>query len=72
MDNGLRDLYDTFLDSGELMSILPEAKGIWEKDKKMFENIHSTMDVSIPVVGKVYEDDDEEEDFYIEEDYPLV
>lgn len=49
MDNGLRDLYDTFLDSGELKSVLPEATGIWETDKVLFANIYSGLDGSLNI-----------------------
>lgn len=65
----LRDLYDTFLDSGELKSVLPEASGIWEKDKTLFQSIYSNLDESL----LHFNDEDEDEgDFYIEEDYPLL
>lgn len=67
MDNkNLRDIYDTFLDSGELMVVMPEAKGIWDKDKTLFTSIYSNLDESI--VHPIDEEDDEE-DNYVEDDY---
>lgn len=56
MENKLRDLYDTFLDSGELNDVLPEATGIWIKDKTLFEAIYSNLDESI-----LHIDDEEDE-----------
>lgn len=44
MDDTRRTLYDTFLDSGELEAILPEATGIWEKDKKEFKKIQDSLE----------------------------
>lgn len=66
MDNkNLRDLYDTFLDSGELMLVMPEAKGIWEKDKTLFISIYSNLDESL-----LHPNDEEDgEDSYVEDDY---
>jgi hypothetical protein len=61
----LRDLYDTFLDSGELKTVLPEATGIWEKDKFLFESIYSNLDDSL----LHFDDEDDEEDFFFEEEY---
>lgn len=61
----LRDLYDTFLDSGELISVMPESTGIWEQDKVLFQSIYSNLDESL-LHGV---DDDEEDDIYIEDDY---
>lgn len=58
MENKLRDLYDTFLDSGELNDVLPEATGIWIKDKTLFEAIYSNLDESILHM------EDEEDDEY--------
>lgn len=47
MDNNLRDLYDTFLDSGELETIMPGSTGIWEKDKTLFQSIYKNLDESL-------------------------
>lgn len=63
MENKLRDLYDTFLDSGELNDVLPEATGIWIKDKTLFEGIYSNLDESI-----LHIDDEDEEDVYWEDE----
>ena len=68
MGDNLRILYDTFLDSGELFDILPEATGIWLKDKETFEGIYSNLDTSLLETPK----DDffkDEEDPYVEDDY---
>ena len=40
----LRDLYDTLLDTGELYEVMPNALGIWEKDKTSFKNIQEEFD----------------------------
>lgn len=40
----LRDLYDTLLDTGELYEVMPNALGIWEKDKTSFRNIQNEFD----------------------------
>ena len=40
----LRDLYDTLLDTGELYEVMPNALGIWEKDKTSFKNIQNEFD----------------------------
>lgn len=70
MDNNLRTLYDTFLDSGELLEVFPEATGIWEKDKEVFEGIYSNLDTSLlkfPL--SLQKEDEEEEDIYWEDDF---
>lgn len=67
MDNkNLRDIYDTFLDSGELMVVMPEAKGIWEKDRTLFSSIYSNLDESLLHFN---EDEEDEDDTYVEDDY---
>lgn len=33
---GLKNLYNSFLDSGDLLVIYPEMTGNWEKDKEEF------------------------------------
>ena len=40
----LRDLYDTLLDTGELYEVMPNALGVWEKDKASFRNIQDEFD----------------------------
>jgi hypothetical protein len=62
----LRDLYDTFLDSGELESVLPEATGIWDKDKTLFSSIYSNLDESLL---HLIDEEEDEEDFFIDEEY---
>lgn len=43
----LRELYDTLLDTGELFELLPDATGIWDKDKKMFKAIQDQLEESL-------------------------
>jgi hypothetical protein len=63
----IRDLYDTFLDSGELLVIMPEATCIWDKDKTLFSSIYSNLDDTLLHINDLYEED--EEDFFFDEDY---
>lgn len=69
MDNNLRTLYDTFLDSGELIEVFPEAVGIWEKDKDKFEVIYSNLDTSLLQPSLFKDEDEEVEDIYWEDDF---
>ena len=69
MDNNLRTLYDTFLDSGELIEVFPEAVGIWEKDKDKFEVIYSNLDTSLLQPSLIKDEDGEVEDIYWEDDF---
>ena len=64
----LRDLYDTLLDTGELYEVMPNASGIWEKDKTSFKNIqeefddiilHSDFNSTSLISDLSYEDDDD-------------
>ena len=64
----LRDLYDTLLDTGELYEVMPNALGIWEKDKIYFKNIqeefddiilHSDFNSTSLISDLSYEDDDD-------------
>ena len=64
----LRDLYDTLLDTGELYEVMPNALGIWEKDKTSFKNIqeefddiilHSDFNSTSLINDLSYEDDDD-------------
>ncbi len=64
----LRDLYDTLLDTGELYEVMPNASGIWEKDKTSFKNIqeefddiilHSDFNSTSLINDLSYEDDDD-------------
>lgn len=70
MENNLRTLYDTFLDSGELTDILPEATGIWEKDKEVFQSIYSNLDTSLLDFSS--KDSEDEDDTFIDEDWLYV
>lgn len=70
MENNLRTLYDTFLDSGELTDILPEATGIWEKDKEVFQSIYSNLDTSLLDFSS--KDPEDEDDTFIDEDWLYV
>lgn len=65
----LRDLYDAFLVSKELKTILPEATEVWEKDKVLFESIYFNLDDSI-LHGD--EDEDDENDGYYDAYYREV
>lgn len=40
----LRDIYDTLLDTDELCEVMPNATGIWEKDKTLFKTIQEGLD----------------------------
>lgn len=60
MDN-VRALYDSLLDSGELSSMFPQSKGVWEKDKKFF-NIY--YEENNKILSDIEDIDDEDEDFY--------
>ena len=66
----LRDLYDTLLDTGELYEVMPNALGIWEKDKTSFKNIqeefddiilHSDFNSTSLISDLSYEDDDDDD-----------
>ena len=68
----LRDLYDTLLDTGELYEVMPNALGIWEKDKIYFKNIqeefddiilHSDFNSTSLISDLSYEDDDDDPNF---------
>lgn len=66
MDDTRRTLYDTFLDSGELEAILPEATGIWEKDKKQFRKMQEDLEGTLLEADSSWEDSEKNpEDRYI-------
>lgn len=54
-DKVLRDIYDTILDSGDLNEVMPEATGIWEKDKKKFKIIQENLDKSLEVLNDSFD-----------------
>ena len=54
-DKILRDIYDTILDSGDLNEVMPEATGIWEKDKKKFKIIQENLDKSLEVLNDSFD-----------------
>lgn len=43
----LRDIYDTLLDTNELFELMPNAVGLWERDKAKFSEIQNGLNMSI-------------------------
>lgn len=58
----LRDIYDTLLDTGEIFELMPNAVGLWEKDKKEFIDVQENLNMCID-----NPDSPELEDFQIRE-----
>lgn len=46
----LKNLYDTFLESGDLKALYPEMSGVWEEDKAEFTK-------QMKPAAKAFEDD---------------
>lgn len=40
----MEEMYKEFLDRGDLFEIMPEAKGVWAKDKKEFTQIYDELE----------------------------
>ena len=47
---GLKELYDSFKDSGDLRTLYPEMTGKWEDDKAAFER-------EMRPAGRAFEED---------------
>lgn len=40
----MRELYNSMLESEELWEFIPDATGVWAKDKKVFERIQQELE----------------------------
>lgn len=59
----IKEIYNSFLDSGELVEFLPSATGVWEEDAAAFKKLYH--DVYEPIINEVPDlvDEDEVDDF---------
>jgi len=55
----LKQMYDDFLEKGELSSLAPTLTGDWEKDKREFKEIYTLLYKSF-----MGEEEDEEEEVF--------
>lgn len=51
----IQQMYNNFLEKGELQTLMPTSTGIWEKDKAEFREVYTLLYES------VIEDNNEEE-----------
>ena len=59
--------YYSFLESGDLLEVFPEAKGVWEKDKKFFTRYYE--DNQKLLTDNYLDLDDQDEEFSDSEDF---
>lgn len=62
----IREVYNNFLESGELFELIPNATGVWEKDKRIFQELKPTAQ---DVRQKLHLEnllEDEEDDFMLD------
>lgn len=53
----LKQLYDDFLEKGELQTLMPTSTGIWEKDKIEFTEVYLLLTTSATETEDEYEED---------------
>lgn len=57
---GIKQEYNSLLQSGELLELHPELSGIWAKDKEIFTNSWNQNKEAIDDI-EIYIDDDNDE-----------
>lgn len=65
----LRDLYDTLLDTGDLQELMPEATGIWDKDKNKFKAIQEDLDKSLDLLNNSFDVIDVDESASMDDEF---
>lgn len=62
----IREVYNNFLESGELFELLPNATGVWEKDKRAFQELKPrAQDVKQRLDLDILLDEEEDEDDFM-------